>query len=101
MAPKRLKLSQPSKGIREMGMTRKECGKNCPARCRDVAGGAWGKKEERGEEQSPQGPAHGGLGSIPPRFSVSNIIGFLCQRNKPIKAEFKSIKADLLRAALE
>lgn len=55
VALKRLKLSQPSKGIRDMGMTRKECGKNCPARCRDVAGGAWGKKEERGEEQSPQG----------------------------------------------
>lgn len=61
-------------------------------------------RKKAGERNCPhkaRGPAHRVLDSTPPEFSAPKIIGFLHQRNKPIQAKLRSIKADLLRAALE
>jgi hypothetical protein len=63
---------------------------------REVACGAWKTNEKRGREQFPegQGPSTRGF-----RLNSSQVLSI--QRNKPIQAELESIKADLLRAALE
>lgn len=78
VAPKQQRISQPSKGIRQMGMIRKESEKNHPARMQGSGrrGGGWFGRREREEERigPPQGQRPStkarALGSIPPRFSV-------------------------------
>lgn len=74
VSPKQLRISQPSKSIGQMGMTRKGCEKKDVRRIvfRNMAGRGQGRKKE-GERYSPlkaRGPAHRALGSIPPRSSA-------------------------------
>lgn len=57
VAPKQQRISQSSKGIRQMGMIKKESEKNHPVRMqgsgRRGGGAVWEEREGRGEDQFP------------------------------------------------
>lgn len=93
VSPKQLRISQPSKDIGQMGMTRKECEKNHLTRVQGHSRQELWEKERKGEERSSQGQGPSTQGF---RLSSSQVL-----RNKSIQAQSRSIKADLLRAALE